>query len=103
MDSIARRLIATDESAPILCARCVRQLTPGNGDFFEVQIEAAADPTPPTFTVEDLADKVRPDWQALIANLSKHSERELVDQVYRRMVIHLCATCFEAWFEDPAR
>jgi hypothetical protein len=31
------------------------------------------------------------------------SERELMDQVFRRLTIHLCGTCYRQWIEDPTR
>jgi hypothetical protein len=30
------------------------------------------------------------------------SERELCDQVYRRVTLHLCRACYEPWIENPA-
>jgi hypothetical protein len=30
------------------------------------------------------------------------SAQEAMDQVYRRLTIHLCATCFRSWIESPA-
>ena len=31
------------------------------------------------------------------------TEQELMDQVYRRLTIHLCGDCYRVWIEDPAR
>ena len=47
------------EPVPLFCARCTAALQPGAGHFFQVTIEAVADPTPPAFTAEDLAADVR--------------------------------------------
>jgi hypothetical protein len=30
------------------------------------------------------------------------SEREALDQVYRRLTIHLCTACYRQWIENPA-
>ena len=30
------------------------------------------------------------------------SEQELIDQVYRRLTIHLCEPCYRQWIENPA-
>ena len=30
------------------------------------------------------------------------SEREMADQVYRRLTLHLCGKCYRKWIEDPA-
>jgi hypothetical protein len=89
--------------APLLCARCTRELTPGAGDFYLVRIEAMADPTPPSFSAEDLARDPRAEIERLLAAMRDLSERELVDQVYRRLFLYLCTACYRQWIEDPAR
>jgi len=33
--------------------------------------------------------------------MAQMSERELMDQVHRRMVLHLCSPCFDAWYDRP--
>ncbi len=43
----------TTVTAPLFCARCARELQPGAGDFFQVTIEAIADPFPPKIEAED--------------------------------------------------
>jgi hypothetical protein len=30
------------------------------------------------------------------------SAREALEQVYRRLVIHLCNACYARWIENPA-
>jgi hypothetical protein len=92
--------MTTDES-PLFCAKCLTRLTPGAGDFFVVRIEAVADPTPPSFTEEDLQRDHRRDFHALVEQLNDFSERELMDQVHRKVVIYLCNQCFAEWFENP--
>jgi len=91
------------DGSPLLCARCGAELRPGSGDFYVVRIEAVADPTPPSFSAEDLARDPRVEIERLIAQLRDSSEQELMDQVYRRLVIHLCGPCYRTWIEDPAR
>lgn len=89
---------------PILCARCSAILTPGQGDFYVVRIEAFADPTPP-----DVPDMAGPssrgdfaaEMRALIAQMQHLSEQELMDQVYRRLTLHLCRRCYQGWIENP--
>ncbi len=90
------------EATPLLCHRCGRELTPGEGNFYVVRIEAWADPTPPDLDLEALSVDVRAEIEKLIDEMKDMSEQELMDQVYRRMTIHLCGTCYRGWIEDPA-
>lgn len=85
-----------------LCHRCGAMLEPGRSDFFLVRIEAFADPSPPKLAVgepgsADPAEEMR----RLIEQMSGMSERELMDQVHRRLSLHLCGPCFRVWIEDP--
>ena len=38
----------------------------------------------------------------LIEQMSDMSEQELMDQVYRRLTIHLCGDCYRQWMDNPA-
>jgi len=91
--------------APLLCHRCGHILKPGGADaggFFVVRIEAFADPTPPDMnSIESLADIER-EIDELIDELAEHSEREMMDEVHRRLTITLCRRCFRGWIENPA-
>ena len=91
-----------DNGSPLFCARCLATLSPGQGDFFVVSIEAVADPTPPSFTEADMQRDVREEIRQLVRQSAAFSERELMDQVCRRTVIHLCQRCYASWIEDPA-
>jgi hypothetical protein len=86
----------------IFCARCAAELRPGAGDFFQITIEAVADPHPPI--VEDDADeqRLRRAIERTLAELSDMTAQEALDQVYRRLVIHLCKKCYPPWIENPA-
>ena len=90
-----------DDSA-LLCHRCGAVLTPGEGSFYVVRIEAFADPTPPNLSEEDLAADVRAEMERLIDQMREMSERELAEQVYCRMTIHLCGLCYRKWIDNPA-
>ncbi|MCZ6835948.1 MAG: hypothetical protein O7G85_09260 [Planctomycetota bacterium] len=94
----------TDDS-PLLCHRCGKILAPGStsdGAFFVVRIEAFADPTPPAITgIESLADIER-EIDQLMDDLDEKSERELMDDVYRRLTITLCRPCYHPWIDNPA-
>lgn len=87
---------------PIFCMRCRVEMTPGEGSFYVVRIEAFADPTPPRFTEEDLRRDARAEIERLLSELQDLSEQEAMDQVYRRMTIYLCTRCYRQWIENPA-
>ncbi len=87
---------------PLLCTRCLKTLEPGRAEFYVVSIEAVADPTPPSFSGDEAARDYRADWREIVAALKDVSPQEALDQVYRRVVIHLCNACYREWIEDPA-
>jgi hypothetical protein len=91
------------DPSPQLCARCGAELSPGNGNFYIVRIEALADPTPPSFTEGDLRHDPRAEIERLIEQMGDFSERELLDQVYRRLILCLCGPCYRQWIEDPVK
>ena len=94
-----------DESpgqSPLFCDRCSREIHPGRGDLYVVRIEAIADPTPPEFTLEDLERDHREEFARLCESLQHLSEREALEQVYRRLTIFLCNACYAQWIENPA-
>lgn len=66
-----------------------------------IRVEAFADPAPPVISREELDQSHEQTMKDLAAQLSKYSERELVDMVYRRMSFYLCAACYRPWIEDP--
>ena len=87
---------ASEEDAPILCARCVKTLTPGRGEFYVVEIAAKADPTPPVLDETDLARDYKSEINVLVAELESFTPRS------QRLTIHLCMSCYSAWIEKPA-
>lgn len=94
-----------DESnhEPLSCAKCGVELRPGKGDFYVVRIEAVADPSPPSFSDDDLQRDPRLEIERLIEQMGSLSERELLDQVYRRLIVYLCGPCYRQWIEDPVQ
>jgi hypothetical protein len=92
----------TADSAPLFCARCAAELRPGAGNFYQINVEAVADPTPPTISADDLAADVRGQIEDLLAQLGELSAQEAMDQVYRRLTFHLCGRCYRQWIENPA-
>lgn len=93
----------SNDCLPLLCARCGAELTPGKGDFYVVRIEAVADPTPPEFSEDDLRRDPKAEIQRLLEEMRDLSPQEAMDQVYRRLVLYLCGTCYRQWIEDPVK
>jgi hypothetical protein len=91
------------EAAHLFCHRCGRQLRAGAGDWYIVRIEALADPSPPSLSAEDIEDRdLNAEFSRLFEQMDRMSERELLEQVHRRLTIHLCAPCYRQWIENPA-
>ncbi len=88
----------------LLCHRCGCDLKPGKGNFYVVRIEAFADPTPPDLSADEMWDDIDigAEIERLIDQMKEMSERELMDQVYRRLTLHLCRNCYLRWIENPA-
>jgi hypothetical protein len=86
----------------LVCHRCSRLLTPGKGSFYVVRIEAFCDPTPPEIDARESLDDLAIEWEQLLDSMRDMSERELMDQVYRRLTLHLCSDCYRQWIENPA-
>jgi hypothetical protein len=89
------------DSAPIFCDKCAAELHPGRCEFYVVRIEAVADPTPPVITDEDLHRDTAAEIDRLARALRDLSEREAMDQVYRKVTLYLCNACYRVWIEDP--
>lgn len=92
--------VAPDDDV-VLCCKCGAELRRGAGDFFVVRIEAFADPSPPVISAEDLRRDTRAEIRRLIHSASQMSEQELMDQVHRRLTLHLCQNCYRTWIENP--
>jgi hypothetical protein len=82
------------------CHRCGLELTPGRGDFYVVRIEAVADPSPPD-VAEFAALDMDAEIQRLLEQMRDMTEQELMDQVYRRLILYLCGRCYRTWIENP--
>ena len=91
----------SDASWPALCHRCGTLLTPGDGSFYVVRIEAYADPTPPPLDETTPPGELAREIDDLIAGMGNLSEQELMDQVHRRLTLLLCTRCYTGWIEDP--
>jgi hypothetical protein len=84
---------------PAFCHRCGAQLTRGDGSLYFVRIEAFADPE---VILPEAPDDSRAEMERLMEEASRRSEAELMDEVYRRLTITLCARCYHQWIENPA-
>jgi hypothetical protein len=91
-----------DADDALFCARCAAELHPGAGDFFQITIEAVADPHPPILGDDSDEQQLRRAIERTLEELGNMTSQEALDQVYRRMVIHLCARCYRPWIENPA-
>jgi len=90
------------DDVPLFCHRCGAQLTCGEGNFYVVRIEAFADPTPPKIETGQSSElDANAEFSRLIEQMRDFSEQELMDQVHRRLIIHLCGRCYRRWIEDP--
>ena len=88
----------------LICHRCGCDLHPGKGNFYVVKIEAFADPTPPDLSETDgWSDlDINGEISRLLEQMKDSSSQQLMDQVHRRLTIHLCGTCYRKWIENPA-
>lgn len=91
-------------ASPLFCDRCLKQLVAGRGEFYEVRIEAVADPSPPDLDAELSSDpaEIRRRYEEVVEQLRDVSPAEARDQVYRRVWLTLCNRCYVAWIKDPA-
>ena len=90
-----------NDDLPLCCDRCAAELTPGEGSFYVVRIEALADPAPPNFSVDDLMRDPKVEIQRIVEQMGDLSAQEAMDQVYRRLVLYLCGPCYRQWIENP--
>lgn len=91
------------DAGVLICHRCGCLLTCGEGSFYVVKIEAFADPSPPTLDTNNPSKHLATEINELLEQMSDLSEQELMDQVYRRLVLLLCRPCYEMWIEDPTK
>ncbi len=87
---------------PLFCARCSATLTPGDGSFYVVTIDAVADPSGPKVDEPPSTADLRRQIEDLLHKLKDVSAQEAMDEVHRRLTIHLCLTCYRKWIENPA-
>lgn len=86
----------------MLCARCLTELQPGTGSYYEVRIEAVCDPTPSDLDDSLSSEEIRRQIRETLDQLRDVSAQEALDEVRRALTIYLCRACFGPWIEDPA-
>ena len=96
-----RKYDRSGEAVPLFCDRCSVELKPGKGNFYLIKIEAIADPTPPDISEADVSGDVRNHIERLLAQMQELSAQEAMDQVYRRLTLYLCNSCYRRWIESP--
>ena len=64
------------------CSRCEAVVRPGRGEFYLVDVRAAADPSPPVFTGADFAIDAEREIEDLLRRLRGLSAEELASQVH---------------------
>ncbi|MBV9125419.1 MAG: hypothetical protein JO112_18845 [Planctomycetes bacterium] len=92
---------SAEESGPLFCDRCGAELRPGTGNFYQIHIEAVADPTPPDIPEETSAADLGRQIQEVLAQMEDLSAQEAMDQVHRRLTLFLCLPCYRVWIENP--
>ena len=92
----------SDDTILLLCARCLKTLKSGSGNFFQIEIHAVADPAPPEITESPSLEVIRQEIQSQLSQLENLSPQEAMDQIQRRVTMHLCNPCFQTWIEHPA-
>ena len=66
-----------------------------------MRIEAVADPVPPLFTEEDFAIDVDQEFKRLVEQIRDFTAQQAMDQVYLRVTLYLCLSCYNRWIENP--
>jgi len=87
----------------LVCHRCGKELEPGKGDWYQVSIKAVADPDVPGIDTDMSLYDISREIGDIVESVKGATERELLDDVYRNVTLHLCRPCFREWIEDPAR
>lgn len=90
-----------DPEGALPCARCGVGLRAGRGEWHVVEVRVVADPSPPTFDVEDLEADTEVAIDELLTRLRGLTDRQLREQVYARRLHVLCARCQTRWLADP--
>lgn len=86
--------------SPTVCSRCKTELTRKNAYFYNISIEAIADPTP-VYDPQLTAEQITAELDKVFRQLSDVSESEAMDHVHKHMKIRLCVRCYIIWIKNP--
>jgi hypothetical protein len=94
----------SESELPGLCDRCLKELIGGRGEFYEIDIHAKVDSSPPILDAPGSVslDEIEQQWGKVIEQLESIPQVDAENQVHCRRRILLCAPCFQAWIENPA-
>jgi hypothetical protein len=92
-----------DESTgdEIVCHRCGAMRQQPGPAFYIIRIEAFAEHSDETATLEEIGHDIQTELRYILEEARGLSAHELMDQVYRRMVLHLCPRCYRRWIDNP--
>lgn len=94
----------SEPDTPCLCDRCLKELVGGRGEYYEIDIDAKVDSTPPILdSPRSLSrDEMDEQWCKVIEQLESTPQVDAENQVHCRRRILLCGPCFQIWIENPA-
>jgi hypothetical protein len=75
----------------------LRAVRPGEGKHYVIRIDAFSDPAPPILDARLLPPDLSREIQRQLDRIDALSDQELMDQVYRRVIMVLCAACYRRW------
>ena len=86
-----------------LCDRCLKELIHGRGEFYEVNIDARVDSSPPILDAPAMGlDEIEEEWGKVIEQMESIPQVDAMNQVYCKRRILLCSPCFQIWIENPS-
>ena len=92
-----------DSDTAGFCARCLKELISGRGEFYEIDIDARVDSSPPILDAPPMnPEQMDREWGKVIKQLESISQVDAENQVHCRRRILLCSPCFQVWIDDPA-
>ncbi|WP_143543831.1 hypothetical protein [Rhodopirellula sp. MGV] len=103
MHEVPDDAIGPDESVG-LCDRCLKELYQGRGEFYEIDINAKVDSSPPILDAPNSLslEEIELEWGKVIQQLESTPRVDAENQVHCRRRMLLCSPCFQAWIENPA-
>ncbi|MEO1615360.1 MAG: hypothetical protein AAFV88_05895 [Planctomycetota bacterium] len=88
---------------PSLCDRCLIELVAGRGEYYEIDIDARVDASPPILDSPPISrEELDRQWGETIRDLESISQVDAENQVHCRRRLLLCSSCFQTWIENPA-